>query len=103
MSGGSAALRRALAATHAGQGFDWASRLSGNLRNLPVLGLDIGPGRQISIDPAEFRARYFAVRGAAPILVENVEENELLDVANGGTSGHASILGILVAASPGID
>jgi hypothetical protein len=59
---------------------------------LPVLGLDIGLGGQISVDPAEFRARYFAVRGAAPILVENIEENELLAAASVGTSAHASIL-----------
>jgi hypothetical protein len=59
---------------------------------LPVEGLDIGLGWKVSVDPGEFRARYFAVRGAGPILVENIKENELLDTANGGTSGHGSIL-----------
>jgi hypothetical protein len=67
---------------------------------LSVLGLYIVLGGQISVDPAEFRARYFTVRCAAPILVKNIEENELLDVANGGTSGHASILVMLVDVPP---
>src|SRR5262249_36863130 len=87
-------LRRALAATHAGQRLDRSPGVSGDLRNLPVHGLDIGLGAKVSVDAAEFRARYFAVRGAAPIFVENIEENELLDAATGGTSGHASILGM---------
>jgi hypothetical protein len=65
---------------------------------LPVLGLDIGLGGQISIDPTEFRARYFAIRGAAPVLVESIEENELLDAASGGTSTRASIPGMLIDA-----
>jgi hypothetical protein len=65
---------------------------------LPVLGLDIGLGGQISIDPTEFRAWYFAIRGAAPVLVENIEENELLDAASGGTSTRASIPGMLIDA-----
>jgi len=56
---------------------------SGDLRNLPVLGLDIGLGELVSVNLAEFRARYFTVRGARPILVENIEENKLLDAANG--------------------
>jgi len=72
-------------ATHPGQGFDWAPGLTGDLRDLPVLRLDIGLGEQISVDPAELRARYFAVRGPAPIIVENIEENELLDAASVGT------------------
>src|SRR6516165_7104308 len=98
MSGGSAAPRPALAATRAGHGFDRAPGLTGDLRNLPVLGLDIGLGGHIALEPAEFRARYFAVRGAAPILVENIEENELLDAASVGTSAHASIPVVLVDA-----
>src|SRR6516164_4112597 len=75
----------ALAARRAGHGFDRRPGSSGDLRNLPIKGLDIG------LCPAEFRARYLAVRGAATILVENVEENELLDTATGGTSAHLSI------------
>jgi len=63
---------------------------------LPVEGLNIALGRKVSVDSAEFRTRYLAVRGTAPILVENIEENELLDAANGGASGHGSILGRLV-------
>jgi len=31
-----------------------------------------------------------------PVLVEDIEKNELLDAANAGASGHAAILGILV-------
>src|SRR5215471_3550432 len=88
--------RRALAATHARQRLDRGPGFSGDLRNFPVLGLDIGLGVHVSVDLAEFRARYFAVGGARPILVKNIEENELLDAANSGTSGHVSILGILV-------
>src|SRR6516164_5939008 len=57
---------------------------SGDLRNLPVLGLDIGLGELVSVNLAEFRARYFTVRGARPVLIENIEENELLDAATGG-------------------
>ena len=52
---------------------------SGDLRNLPVLGLDIGLGELVSVNLGEFRAWYFTVRGARPILIENIEENELLD------------------------
>ena len=81
-------LRRALPATHAGQGLDWGSGFSGDIRNLPVLGLDIHLGGHISLELAEFRTRYFAVRGTTSILVENIEENELLDVANVGTSAN---------------
>jgi hypothetical protein len=64
----------ALAATQAGQGPDRGPRFSGDLRNFPVLRLDIGLGVQVSFDLAEFRARHFAVRDARPILVENIEE-----------------------------
>jgi hypothetical protein len=77
---------RALAATHAGQRLDRGPGFSGNLRNLPVLGLDIGLGKQVYVDVAELRARYFTVRGARPVLVEDSEEGELLGAANGGTS-----------------
>src|SRR5215469_17063679 len=85
--------RRALAATYAGQRLDRGPGFSGDLRNLPVLSLDIGLRVHVSVDLAEFRARYFAVGGACPILVENIEENELCDAANTGTSGHASVPG----------
>src|SRR4029077_8004512 len=93
LSGANTAWCPVLAATHAGQGPDRGPRLSGDLRNLPVLRLDIGLGEQVSVDLAEFRARYLTVRGARPVLVEDIEENELLDAANGGTSGHALISG----------
>src|SRR5689334_14878018 len=93
MCGGSARPRRTSAATYPGHGLDLRPGFAGDLGNLPVEGLDIGPGGKVSVDPAEFRARYFAVRGAAPVLVENIEEDELLDAANGGTSGHVSISG----------
>jgi hypothetical protein len=59
---------------------------------LPVLGLDIGLSGEVSVDVAEFQAWDFTVRGAGPVLVEDIEENELLEAANGGTSGNASIL-----------
>jgi hypothetical protein len=93
-----AAPRRALAATARGSGLDRGPRFSGDLRNLPVLRLDIGLGVQVSVNLAEFRTRYFAVGGARPILVENIEENELLGAATDGTSAHASIPGMLVDA-----
>src|SRR5262249_5876034 len=93
-------LRRALAAPGAGQRLDRSPGFSGDLRNLPVQRLDIGLGAKVSVDAAEFRARHFSVRGAAPILVENIEENEALDAATGGTFAHASIPGVLVAAPP---
>src|SRR6266851_1891786 len=96
--GRSAVSRRALAATYAGQGLDRGPGFSGDLRNLPVLGLDIGLGGEVSVDVAEFGARYFTVRGARPVLVEDIEENELLDAANRGTSGHTSIPGMLIDA-----
>src|SRR6516162_1565874 len=89
-------LRRALAAPRAGQRLDRSPGFSGDLRNLPIQGLDIGLCGQISVDAAEFRARYFAVRGARPVLVENIEENELLAAAKVRTSAHASIPGMLV-------
>jgi hypothetical protein len=37
---------------------------------LPVEALDIGLRGKVSVDAAEFRARYFAVRCAATILVK---------------------------------
>src|SRR5262249_23024880 len=94
------ALRQALAAPHARQGFDRAPGLTGDFRDLPVLGLNIGLGGEISVDPAEFRAPYFSVRGAPPLLLENIEENELLNATKGGASGHASILRMLVDVPP---
>jgi hypothetical protein len=63
---------------------------------LPVLGLDIGLGKQVCVDFAELRTRYFTVRGARPILVEDIEENELLDTANSGTVWPCVNLRILV-------
>ena len=69
-----AAPRRALAATHAGQGLDRGPGFSGDLRNLPVLGFDIGLGEQVSVNFAKFEARYFTVRGTRPVLVEDIEE-----------------------------
>src|SRR5580704_5131380 len=92
--------RRALAAAHAGQCLDRGPGSSGDLGDLSVLGLDIGLGEQVSFDIAEFRARYFTVRAARPVLVEDIEENELLDAAKGGASGHASIPGMLVGPPP---
>src|ERR1700757_3527393 len=93
-----AAPRRALAATHAGQGLNRDPRFSGDLGNLPVLGLDIGLGEQIPVDVVEFRARYLAVRGARPVLIEDIEEYDLVDAANGGTSSNSSISGMLIDA-----
>src|ERR1700730_7097781 len=84
------------AATHAGQGLDRGAGFSGDLGNLAVLGFEKSLGKQVSVDLGEFRARYFTVRGARPVLVEDIEENELLNAANGGTSGHMSILGMLI-------
>src|SRR6266446_1356353 len=83
-----------LAATHAGQGLDRGAGFSGDLGNLPVLGFEKSLGKQVSVDIGELRARYFTVRGARPVLVEDIEENELLNATNGGTSGHMSILGM---------
>src|SRR5262249_62352047 len=69
----------ALAATHAGQGFDRRAGFSGDLRDLPILVLDIGLGKQVCVDLAQRRARYFTVRGAHPVLVEDIEKDELLN------------------------
>jgi hypothetical protein len=65
---------------------------SRDLGNLRVFGLDIGLGEQVYFNVDEFRARYFTVRRARPVLVEDIEKNELLDAANGGTSGHGQSL-----------
>src|SRR6266481_686204 len=85
-----------LAATHAGQGLDRGAGFSGDLGNLPVLGFEKSLGKQVFVEIGELRARYFAVRGARPVLVEDIEEYELLNSANGRTSGHMSILGMLI-------
>src|SRR6266446_4588656 len=85
-----------LAATHAAQGLDRGAGFSGDLGNLPILGFEKSLGKQVSVNIGEFRARDLTVRGARPVLVENIEENELLNAANGGTSGHMSILGMLI-------
>src|SRR6266478_225058 len=85
-----------LAATHAGQGLDRGAGFSGDLANLPILGFEKSLGKQVSVNIGELRARYFTVGGARPVLVEDIEENELLHAANGGTSGHMSILGMLI-------
>src|SRR5205807_6011103 len=100
-------VEQALAATHAGQRFDRAPGFSGDLCDLPVLGLDIGLGEQVSVDLAEFRARHFTVRGARPVLVENIEEKEFFNAAYRGTSGHpqspecfGNILQIVIRRNP---
>ena len=67
------------------RGSSTGSGLSGDLRNLPVLGLDIGLGVQVSVDLAEFRARYFAVGGAPPHLVETLKS------MNGRTAEHLAM------------
>src|SRR5207248_6275933 len=84
-----------------------APGFSGDLCNLPVLGLDIGLGEQVSVDLAEFRARHFTVRGARPVLVENIEEKEFFNAAYRGTSGHpqspecfGNILQIVIRRNP---
>src|SRR6516165_53320 len=89
-------MRRALPATHSGEGLDGGRGTSGDLGGLQLLGLDEGLGEQVCVDVDEFRARYFTVRGARPVLIEHIEENEVLDAANGGTSGHGQSPGMLV-------
>jgi len=41
---------------------------------LRVFGLDIGLGEQVYFNVDEFRARYFTVRRARPVLVEDIEK-----------------------------
>ena len=81
LRGTSRDVRRGLAAAHAGHGFDRGARSPGNLADLLILGLDIGPREQIAVDVVEFRAWYLTVGGPRPILIEDIEERELLSPA----------------------
>src|SRR6266511_720750 len=69
---------------------DAAARHSGHLADLAILHLDDGPGRHVSVEPAELGGRNLPVRGLRAVLIEDIEQDKA--VWDGLLLGHGFAL-----------